>query len=121
MRHNTYGPWIISIMLFIFIGCGSFGSMPIEKQVVISYEVMGETLKTAKPTMIGLCASGDISAEDCVNARNAYNEAVTLYKMLGEMAIVAVDTGDGSNYQELSLQLMALLTTIQTYTGGPQF
>ncbi len=118
MRFSKYSPMILALILFVFVGCGSFRSMPPEKQVLLSYEVMGETIQAAKPALMALCASGELSADDCIEARTAYNNAVAIYYSLGEMAKIAINTGDNKDYQGLATELMGLLTVINTYTGA---
>ncbi len=117
MNFITRDRIVLAIILLVFlVGCGSFRSMPPEKQVLLSYEVMGETIQTAKPILITLCDTGELSPEDCIEARAAYNNAVTVYYLLGETAKIAIDTGDNTDYQGMAAQLMTLLTMIQTYT-----
>ncbi len=97
------------------LGCGS---MPVEKRVVVSYQATGEVLKTSKVTMQTLCADGTMNAGDCKAAKKAYNEAVGIYKVLGDVAELALDSGDDTAYQSMAQRLMELLEIIQKYTEG---
>lgn len=110
--------WVLIFGAALFGGCGTFRDAPPEKQVLISYEIMGAVLEDSKPVLISLCDSGTLSAEDCKKARAAYNKAVDVYKYLKKIAHSAIDTGDGSVYRVLSIELMDLITEIQFYTGG---
>jgi hypothetical protein len=92
--------------------------MPKEKQVLLSYDVISETLNNAKPILIDLCMSGTMSVEDCTKARLAYNEAVDIHMVLGYMAETVVDTGSDTKYNELAEQLMGLLIIISVYAEG---
>ncbi len=100
-----------------FLGCGSLSEMPAEKRVVVSYQSTGEVLGVAKTTLKRLCASGVLDKDDCVDARAAYNEAVGIYKVLGDVAELALDSGDDTAYQSMARRLMALLDIINKYIG----
>jgi hypothetical protein len=82
---------------------------------MISYEAAGEVLKTSKATLKTMCDAGAITAEDCAVAREAYNDAVDIYKIMGNTAIIAMDTGDSSVYKDLQVQLMELLNKLAKY------
>jgi hypothetical protein len=106
------------MLLISIFGCGSFSSMPVETQAVISYTSMGEVLNTAKPILQNLCNNGTLSIEDCEAAQIAYNEAVKVYHELAEVGKAVVDSGDDLEYRTMAQQLLDLLAVIQTYTGG---
>jgi len=106
---------IIAILIFSFTGCGTLQDMPRETKVVLTYESMGAVIGTALPTLQELCKTGAMSAEDCIEAKDLYNEAVSIYKFLGDGAIIAVDTGDESSYKIMAAKLMELLAQIQAY------
>ena len=106
---------IVLILIWLVSGCGMLDRMPPEKQVVMTYTVMGETLNTAKPILISLCKSETMSAEDCKAARMAYNDAVKIYKRLGQYALKAIDKGNSDSYNSLALEFMELLTVIDKY------
>jgi hypothetical protein len=108
---------IAVIVLFGLLGCGAFRDMPTETKVVMSYEGMGAVLQTSKPILQAFCQDGTINPADCIEARKAYNEAVSIYKFLGDIALVAIDTGNDSSYQMMTTRLMDLLVKIQGYTG----
>lgn len=106
---------ILAIFMFGLIGCGTLQDMPTETKVTVTYESMGAVLETALPTLQALCDNGTMNADDCAEAKKAYNEAVAIYKFLGDVAVVAVDTGDDSSYKMMAARLMKLLTQIQAY------
>ena len=110
-------PRFLLITLMCISLC-SFGcsSMSAKKQTVLSYEVVGEVLKAAQPTLKSLCSNGILDAEECAEAKDAYNKAVDIYKIMGTVAIIAMDTGDQSAYQVLQVDLMELLTQISKFT-----
>jgi len=85
---------------------------------MVAYEGMGAVLETALPSLKALCNGEVMSAEECEEAKNAYNEAVSIYKFLGDAAIVVVDTGDDSSYRVMSARLMKLLTQLQGYAAA---
>lgn len=97
------------------LGCSS---MPWQKQTVISYQIMGETLQSSKTVLQELCLTGALSAEDCSTARTTYNQAVDIYKLLGNQALIAIDIGNDSVYKQLAAQLMQLLVILGEYQGG---
>jgi hypothetical protein len=105
-----------AILLFNVFGCAGFRDLPTETKVVMSYEGMGAILQTSKPILKAFCADGTLNPGDCIEARKAYNEAVTVYKFLGDIALMAIDTGDGSSYQLMTTRLMDLLIKLQVYT-----
>jgi hypothetical protein len=106
-----------AILLFNVFGCAGFRDLPTETKVVMSYEGMGAVLETSKPILQAFCQDGTINPGDCIEARKAYNEAVSIYKFLGDIALVAIDTGDDSSYTMMVGRLMDLLIKIQEYTG----
>ncbi len=99
------------------LGCGSLSEMPTEKKVVVSYQSTGEVLKVSKTTLRRLCASGVLEKDDCAAAKAAYNEAVGIYKVLGDVAELALDSGDDTAYQSMARRLMTLLDIINKYIG----
>jgi hypothetical protein len=86
-----------------------------QKRTVITYETIGVTLEEAKPALIVLCADGILDKADCIAAREAYNQAVTVYKTLGVAAMIAIDTGDDTQYRTLALELSELLTVLNRF------
>jgi len=106
---------IMAVLTFGLIGCGTLADIPTETKVVLAYESMGAVLETALPALQGLCGTGAMSAEDCIEAKKVYNEAVSIYKFLGDVAIVAVDTGEDSSFKMMSARLMKLLNQLQAY------
>jgi hypothetical protein len=109
---------IMAVLTFNLIGCGTLQDMPTETKVVLTYESMGAVLETALPTLQGLCSTGAMNAEDCIDAKKVYNEAVSIYKFLGDAAIIAVDTGSDSSFKAMTVRLMKLLTQIQAYVSS---
>lgn len=108
---------IAAIFIFGLMGCASFRDMPVEKKTLLSYETMGKVLYTAKPVLIGLCQSGTLDPAQCLEALNAYNKAVRVYKDLGDIVLIVIDTGSDATYRQKALYLMDLLFLVQTYTG----
>ena len=94
------------------LGCGS---MPWQKRTVVTYETIGATLEEAKPALIVLCADGTLDKADCIAAREAYNQAVTIYKAMGAAATIAIDTGDDSDYRNLAGELAELFIILNAF------
>lgn len=90
--------------------------MPWEKKTMVSYQSAGEVLKSAQPTLKTLCADGTFTAEECLESKDAYNAAVSAYKIMGDAAIIAIDTGDQSSYVDLQKNLGKLLADLAKYT-----
>lgn len=113
---------IINKKLSFFIVCVLLHSlscaMPWQTKAVVTYESMGETLISTKPALKSLCASGEMSAEDCIKAKDTYNLAVTAYKELGDLFVIALDTGDSSDYKSKELELIKLLEAINIFISG---
>ena len=99
------------------LGCGSLNNMPAEKRVVVSYQATAEILRTSKATLKALCASGALDEEACIGAKRAYDEAVDIYKLLGNVAGLALDSGDDTAYQNMARRLMVLLDILNKYIG----
>jgi hypothetical protein len=104
-----------SLFVFSSLGCGS-----IQKRTVVTYESIGVTLETAKPTLIALCAGGVLDEGDCIAAREAFNQAVTAYKAMGVAAAIAVDTGDDTQYRDLAMELSELFVILNKYLAASQ-
>lgn len=96
------------------LGCGS---MSWQKRTMISYDAAGEVLNASKPILKTLCADGTLSGDECAEARDAYNDAVSLYKLLGTTAIMAIDTDNQGSYETMQDQLMVLLSELAEFTG----
>lgn len=106
---------LLSLSLFIFAGCSTIGEMPRVTKLLVSYQTMGATLEDAKPTILALCASGTLEEVDCAKAKKAYNQAVTVYKTLGDAVDSAVITGDDTRVRTLTLQLQNLLIIVSQF------
>ncbi len=91
------------------------GSVPKEIQILVTYQSMGITLEEAKPAILALCSSGKLTPTDCSKAKMAYNQAVTLYKTLGDAAEIAINTGDDTRVRSLILQLENLLVIVNQF------
>ena len=105
-----------SLSLIGSLGCSSiFSNAPREVQVVTAYQSMGATLEEAKPAILNLCATGTLKDADCVKAKAAYNQAVTIYKTMAKAADLAVDTGDDTNLRAKTLRLQELLVIINQF------
>ena len=109
---------IVAVLAFGLSGCGTLREATVETKTVMSYEAIGATLQVALPTLQELCAAELINTEDCLKAKKVYNEAVAIYKFLGESAVRVVDTSDDSSYQVMALKLVALLTELQAYESN---
>ncbi len=84
-------------------------------RLVTAYQSMGATLEEAKPVILAFCANGTLNDADCTEAKRAYNQAVTLYKVLGNAAVTAVDTGDQAIVIRLTVQLKTLLMYLEHF------
>lgn len=105
---------MLTVSLFSF-GCSSTKSW--QKRTMVSYQAAGEILNTSKPILMAMCADGTLGDADCKEARHAYNEAVSLYKLLGTTAVMAIDIDDPGSYETMQAQLRDLLTLLADYTG----
>ena len=94
------------------LGCGN---MSWQKRTVITYETIGATLEEAKPALQALCLNGVLDEGDCTAAREAYNQAVTAYKAMGVAAVIAIDTGDDTQYRNLAKELSELLIILNEF------
>jgi hypothetical protein len=117
MRKHIFHVVAVIVVVSTMIGCATLFTAPQEKQVLMSYQSMGQILETAKPVMMELCEARVMNEHECHQARIAYNEAVKIYKRLKTTAMQAVDSGDQSIYTTAAFALMDLLTEIQFYTG----
>lgn len=111
-------------------GCGSW-----QKRTMTSYQATGATLNKAKPILKTLIANGTLSAKEGVDAKQAYDDAVDIYKIMGTTAIIAIDVDDQSAkmgmdaarklYDEAVLagdheraaELQAEINALMTYSG----
>ncbi len=102
--------WSISLV-------GSFGcsSIPKETQIVITYQSMGTILEEAKPAILALCDNDVFSYNECSQAITAYNQAVTIYLTLGDLAAIGIDTGVDSGFHSMALELQALLLIVNNF------
>ncbi len=89
--------------------------MPKEVRLVTAYQSMGATLEATKPVILAFCANGTLNEVDCTEAKRAYNQAVTIYKTLGDAADHAVDTGDQAMVIQLTVQLKTLLMYLDQF------
>ncbi len=106
--------WFLCLGFFGFSGCSSF-QMPWQKQTMVSYQLTGEILKSSKEALVSRCGLGTLSERDCAEAKMAYNHAVELYKMMGDTALVALDSEDQSIYRSMAEQLTEILKVVDLY------
>lgn len=99
-------------------GCGSMQPIPVEKQILMSYEGVGVIFNTAKPALKMLCANDTLSSEDCLKALEGYNRAVDVYKNLGDTAIEAMNTGNNATYNSVIASLLDVYDKQQLYRTG---
>lgn len=93
-----------SLSLVGSIGCIS---IPKKTQIAIAYEAMGIALEVAKPAILTLCANDTFTAEDCVKAKTAYNQAVAVYEALAYVK--------GAEYRDLVTTLLKLLEVLNQF------
>ncbi len=117
--NTKFLPLLLLMLWFISLGgsfgCSSFSNLPREVQIVTAYQSMGATLEEAKPVILAFCANNTLSELDCAEAKRAYNQAVTMYKTLGDAADNAIDTGDQSRVIQLTVQLKTLLMYLNQF------
>ena len=119
---------LITAVLFSS-GCGW------QKRTMTSYQAAGATLNKAKPILKAMIANGTLSAKEGEDAKQAYDDAVDIYKIMGTTAIVAIDVDDQSAkigmdaarklYDEAVLagdheraaELQAEINALMTYSG----
>jgi len=114
---NKKTPFLLLIVLFFMsasLGC-SFMKMPWQKKTMVTYEAIGETLNTAKPVLMSLCSTGKVNQADCSEIKAAYNAAVKIYKDLGDVAVLAIDTGDSGLYKNKKQELLVWLEVINNF------
>ncbi len=104
-------------LLWFLLLLPSFGcsSMPDAIQIVTAYQSMGATLEQAKPAILALCSNNTLNEADCTEAKRAYNQAVTIYKTLGDASEFAVTTGEQERVRQLTVQLKTLLMYLNTF------
>jgi hypothetical protein len=96
--------------------------MPWQKTALISYQTAGPVLFEAKVSLTGFCESGVLDEEQCAEAKEAYNTAVAIYKLMGNQLIIAMDNGDGSIYQTLTVELSTAIQILTAFVieGGAE-
>lgn len=109
--------FFLLILWCLCLGSLGCGSMSWQKRTMISYEAAGEVLQASQPILRAMCEDGTLSPEDCIAARKTYNDAVEIYKIMGNAAIIAMDTGEQSVYKDLNIRLMEILGQIAEFTG----
>jgi hypothetical protein len=62
-----------------------------------------------------MCIQKTLTREQCTEAREAYNIAVTVYKEMGVAYSDMVDTGDDTQYRNRAVQLSKLLIILNEY------
>ncbi len=107
--------FLLSISLIVSSGCKTIQKMPDATKLVVTYQSMGVTLEEAKPAILALCASGTLKEADCAKAKKAYNQAVTVFKTLGDAVDSAVITGDDTRVRSLTIQLRTLLLSVNSF------
>jgi hypothetical protein len=107
--------FLIALLISVMIVPGGCSSIPKQTQIVITYQSMGIALEEAKPAILALCASGVLNETDCAEAKAAYNQAVTIYKTLGTMSNIAIDTDDDTGFRSLALKLQSMLVVINKF------
>ncbi len=107
--------FLMMLTVAISVGCSTLSKIPRSTQYAIAYEAMGIALETAKPTILGLCADGTFDEVECRKATEAYNTAVTSYKLLGDAVDSLILTGDETNVQKLLLTMQTLLGVVNQY------
>lgn len=96
-------------MLFVLFiaGCMSW-----QKTTLISYQVLGESLISARTVLEAKCNSGEIPADKCKEIKASYNKAVDLYKEAGTIAFDAIDFEDKvkeKRYFEIKQEILTLI------------
>ncbi len=107
--------FLVMLTVALSIGCSALSKIPRSTQYAIAYQAMGATLEVAKPVILSMCADGTFDEVDCAKAKKAYNQAVTVYKLLGDAVDSLIVTGDETNVQRLLLQLQALLGVVNEF------
>jgi hypothetical protein len=106
------------VCLLVLSGC-FLGSW--RKTTMTSYEAIGETLISTKTILKAQCDSGEIPAEKCEEIRAVYNNAVSLYKEAGDVAVLAIDLDDKiqkKKYMDMKNEVLALLSVIDKLIKG---
>jgi hypothetical protein len=62
-----------------------------------------------------MCIQKTLTSEQCTDAREAYNTAVTVYKKMGVAYSEMIDTGDDTQYRNLAMTLSKLLIILNEY------
>ncbi len=113
--HMIASCFLFLSLLAVSAGCSTLGNMSKTKQLVVTYQTMGATLEEAKPAILAYCSNGTLNKADCVKAKAAYNQAVTVYKTLGDAVDSSLVTGDDTRVSSLILQLQGLLVIVNQF------
>jgi hypothetical protein len=61
---------------------------------MVSYQSTGEVLQASKSVSKALCINGTLSNDECADAKEVYNNAVIIYRLLGTTMIMAIGIDD---------------------------
>ena len=103
------------VMWFLCVCALGCGSMPWQKQAIISYQTAGAVLTQSREVLKSHCADGVLDAEECGEAKEAYDFAVDIYKLMGNQVIIALDNSDDSIYKQLMKELSIALEALNKF------
>jgi hypothetical protein len=105
--------FLLIALCLLPLGC--FMTAPWQQKSVATYQSMGEFLTTAQVALKSLCEDGTLDKDQCRDARETYNDAVSIYHKMGDAAILAIDTDDRTQYDGLHGDLSVLLALLNQF------
>ncbi len=114
---------LIIAVLILSAGCSIpriGGQSPNERaaEELIVYQGIGETLVATQDSLRQLCHTGTLSQERCKEAKEKYNEAVAVYKRMGDGYLVLIDgrsKDTESVYSDTKAEMMLILNVINSF------
>ncbi len=105
-------PFMMWFLCACLLGCGA---MSWQQKATLSYRVAGAVLTQSREVLKSHCADGLLTPEECTEAKEAYDTAVDIYKLLGNQVIIALDIGNDSIYKQLLVELSIALEVVDTF------
>lgn len=103
----------LCVLVLLLTGCAN---MPWQKQAVIGYDILAETMARTAAELTARREAGTLSEDDYQKAKVIYNRAVDIFKKMPEAAAIAIDSDSkikNKQYADLRTKLLNLLTLIE--------
>jgi hypothetical protein len=107
----------IFIMWFFCVCLLGCGTMPWQKQAMVTYQSAGEVLEESRTVLKRYCETGVLSDLECAEAKAVYDMAVDIYVLLGNQVLIALDIGDDSVYDQLLVELSLALEQVSAFVN----